>query len=141
MGATRLNSDIGACAGTCLPRPRNQMFFAVLRFGKHGCALPDDSLSPIAAPSWLDEALAVDSPTAEQLLGKYILYKWPPRLRGWAVGKVTAALNDASLQVKGKRCNFAVFYECDQQSADHTLSLCAYARSAKSPSDSWVLLG
>ena len=71
----------------------------------------------------------------------YILYKWPPRLGGWAVGKIMSVQLDPKITVKKVQCNFTVFYECDQQSADHYLSLAMYASSAKAPSDSWVLLG
>ena len=113
----------------------------LLSFGNHGCSLPDDKLSPLLAPAWLAEALKIGSDSAKQLVGMYILYKWPPRLGGWAVGKVTSSINDPSLHVKNCPCNFAVFYDCDQESADHCLSIASYAKSAKSAADSWVLLG
>ena len=113
----------------------------LLSFGKHGCELPDAELSPIAAPPWLEAALASASPTADDLVNKYILYKWPPRLGGWAVGKVTSPMIGDAIMVKQTKCNFSVFYECDDAEADHALSMKMYAKSAKSPSDSWVLLG
>ena len=113
----------------------------LLNFGEHGCELPAGNLSPLVAPPWLEAACATDSPTAGQLVEKYILYKWPPRLGGWAVGKITNVQTDSDITVKSKKCNFTVFYDIDQESADHVLSLSSYARSAKSPSDSWVLLG
>ena len=135
--ATPLNEPAPGEPLLALPAPVSDL----LSFGKHGCQLPNEELSPRAAPPWLEAALEPDSSTAKELLGRYILYKWPPRLGGWAVGKVTSVQKEASVQVKSVKCNFSVFYECDQQSADHVLSLSAYAKTAKSPSDSWVLLG
>ena len=109
-------------------------------FGNHGCQLPEE-LAPLVAPPWLAEACKPESATAEQLVGKYILYRWPPRLGGWAVGKIISLQTDASVMVKNIKCNFTVYYDCDEQSADHILSVSSYAKSAKSPADSWVLLG
>ena len=103
------------------------------------CELPD-GLKPMKAPAWLADACAHGSATADELVDKYIVYKWPARLGGWAVGKVTGTLT-AGAHVKQGQCNFTVFYECDQESAEHALSSSAYAKSAKSPADSWVLLG
>ena len=113
----------------------------MLSFGKHECEMPEERLSPVTAPPWLEAACAPGSASAEELVGMYILYKWPPRLGGWAVGKIMSVQLDPKITVKKVQCNFTVFYECDQQSADHYLSLAMYASSAKAPSDSWVLLG
>ena len=55
-------------------------------FGNHGCSLPDENYAPLAAPPWLEEALIVGNEAAAQLVGQYILYKWPPRL-GRRVGR------------------------------------------------------
>lgn len=111
----------------------------LLKFGDPGCELPE-GLLPVSAPPWLAAACETGSSTAGELVDKLVLYKWPPRLGGWAVGKVTGVMT-SDVMVNKVKCNYSVFYECDQETADHVLAISKYAKSAKSPADSWVLLG
>ena len=94
------------------------------------------------APASLAEALEFGSSAASALVGKYFIYKWPPRLGGWALGKITEVNLDESLTVNGAKdvANFHVFYEVDDSDAHHWFSLENYAASAKSPTSSWALL-
>jgi hypothetical protein len=98
-------------------------------------------LSPMVMPPWLQAALVPGSEEADQLVGKKLLYKWPLRLGSWTIGKIASTNKDPNVKVGEKICNFKVFYESDGATADHCLEARGYARNAKSPNDSWVLLG
>ena len=74
------------------------------------------------------------------MVGKYIIYHWPLRLGGWLLGQVTAINTDSTVKVGESICNFSVYYEADKDTAHHFLSLKSYAKSAKSKTDSWVLV-
>ena len=91
-------------------------------------------------PSWVEACLTDQSATAAQLVGYSIVYKWPARLGGWLVGKVTEINTDRSIIINEHVANFVVFYEDDQASAQHHLSLARYAKSSNSKTDSWALL-
>jgi hypothetical protein len=108
----------------------------------NGCELPD-GLVPVQAPDWLEAACTADSSSASQLVGRFIIYKWPARVGGWQVGEVRSVNTDKSNMVGEMCANFIVHYECDQQDAQHFLRATAYAKSEKSPVlvDAWVLLG
>lgn len=73
--------------------------------------------------------------------GHALLYKWPPRLGGWLLGKVAAVNTDAKIVIAGEMCNFRVYYPGDKQTAEHCLSVQKYAGSKKAGLDSWVVLG
>ena len=104
--------------------------------------LETDGLSPMVMQPCVQAAVAPGAgEEAEQLVGKFILYKWPPRLGSWAVGKVMSVNNDPNVKVGQKVCNFRVYYASDKATADHCLEAGSYARNSKSPADSWVLLG
>ena len=105
-----------------------------------GVALPSGLAATLARPDWLEAALLSNSESAEQLVGRFILYHWPTRVGGWLVGKVSAICDDPAVKVGEDICNFKVFYEADQDSAFHVLSIKKYARSTKSSLDSWLLL-
>ena len=92
------------------------------------------------APDWVEAALAQGSDTASKLVGYSLVYRWPVRLGGWLVGKITGVNTDSSMKASGSVCNFIAFYESDQDSAHHHLSIGAYAKSAKAKVDSWALL-
>ena len=92
-------------------------------------------------PEWLSAALVPQSPTAQTLVGHYIVYRWPVRLGGWLVGKVTEVNKDTGKKVGETVCNFGVYYEADKETAHHHLDLHRYARSAKAAVDFWALLG
>ena len=106
----------------------------------------DDDMVPsgmltVAAPDWLKDALEIGNIAAKQLVGSYILYRWPDRLGGWLDGEITAINTDEKQTVKGGvMCNFVVHYKSDGETAHHTLTLKSYAKSCKSATDSWVLL-
>ena len=93
-------------------------------------------------PAWVEPCLADQSETASQLVGYFICYKWPARLGGWLVGKITEVNKDRKITVTDDKsvANFIVFYEADKASAHHHLSLACYAKSCRSKTDSWVLL-
>ena len=93
-----------------------------------------------APPDWVEAALADRSDSASELVGYYIVYRWPARLGGWLVGKITGVNSDRSIKASDNVCNFVAFYESDQDSAHHHLSLPMYAKNAKAKVDSWALL-
>jgi hypothetical protein len=64
----------------------------------------------VKCPAWVEPALALDSPSAAQLVGEEILYKWPPRLGGWARGTVSAVNKDKTKKVAKEVCKFTVLY-------------------------------
>lgn len=103
-------------------------------------ALIDVQLFPISPPSNLAAMLSLDK-DAESLVGRSILYRWPPRLGGWMVGNITAVNLDEKNNVKGKMCNFEVYYQQDEETAYHLLEVAGYALNSKAKIDSWVLLG
>ena len=97
-------------------------------------------LSILRAPEWL--AGAINSPVGSQLVGKSILYKWPPRLGGWLVGKIEEAnSNKGQDNDETFAYNFKVAYEGEDERASHLLSVESYAKVASDKTDSWVLLG
>ena len=96
---------------------------------------------PLAVPDWLQDALESGNAAAANLVKKHILYRWPERLGGWLHGEITSINVDKKQAVKGVMCNFVVYYNADGETAHHILTLKSYAKSCKSASDSWVLLG
>ena len=103
-------------------------------------ACPPGSQSSVRAPEWL--AGAINSPVGSQLVGKSILYKWPPRLGGWLVGKIEEAnSNKGQDNDETFAYNFKVAYEGEDERASHLLSVESYAKVASDKTDSWVLLG
>ena len=96
---------------------------------------------PVKCPAWVEPALALDSPSAALLVGEEILYKWPPRLGGWARGTVSAVNTDKTKKVAKEVCNFTVLYPVDGDTSMHFLNTREYAKNAKAVSGSWVLLG
>ena len=101
------------------------------------CPFPE-GLVALRQPEWLEEALAA---TSDYLLDMAILYRWPATAvaGGWAVGVITAAL-----PLDPEQFNFEATYACDGPDAPackHRLTTKAYARTEKSPVDSWALLG
>ena len=96
---------------------------------------------PLKCPAWVEPALALDSPSAAQLVGEEILYKWPPRLGGWARGTVLATNHDKTKMVGKEVCNYFVLYPVDGDTSMHFLNMREYAKNAKAVSGSWVLLG
>lgn len=97
-------------------------------------------LFPISSPSDLAAMLRLET-DAEPLVVRSILYRWPPRLGGWMVGNITAVNSDEKNTVKGKMCNFEVYYPQDKETAYHLLEVAGYALNSKAKIDSWVLLG
>ena len=93
-------------------------------------------------PAWLEACLTDQSETASKLVGYFIAYKWPARLGGWLVGKISGVNQDRSITITDEKlvANFTAFYEADGASAHHHLSLARYAKSARAGVDSWVLL-
>lgn len=92
-------------------------------------------------PAWVESALVDKSTTAADMLDNMIVYRWPARLGGWLVGKVTEINNDRTEMVDGAVGNFKVYYEADQETATHHLTLSRYAKSTRAVNDSWALLG
>ena len=96
------------------------------------------ALAP-SPPEWLSLELQHMPTDESQLVGKYILYKWPLSAGSWLLGKV--AVNTSKKQKVGDNvCNFKAFYEADKAWAYHHLTLSAYAKSSASKVDSWVVL-
>ena len=98
-------------------------------------------LKAIEAPPWLEAALVLGSESVSMLVDSYILFKWPAREGGWALGQVSSVATQAE-EVAGDKCNFAIYYAADDATAQHCLSMAAYAyaKNAKSLTQSWVLL-
>jgi len=89
-------------------------------------------LKAIEATPWLKAALVLGSESASQLVDSFILFKWPARQGGWALGQVSAVADQAE-EVAGDRCNFSIYYAADDETAQHRLGMTAYAKNAKSP--------
>ena len=51
------------------------------------------------------------NPAGQQLIGRYIYYKWPEV--GWCLGQIKEWNSDSSLKMWRKIVNFRVYYECD----------------------------
>ena len=110
-------------------------------FGDVGLELPE-GLEIMATPSdFLPACLEPLSETASELVGRFILYRWPTRIGGWLVGEVKAANTDSKEMVGDDVANFNVFYAADGEEAKHCLKLKKYAKNAKASTDAWVLLG
>ena len=97
-------------------------------------------LVPLEKPPWMDECCLPDHETAGDMVGLKIIFKWPPRMGGWAMGEITSVA-DPQDKVEKERCNFKVFYASDGETANHRLMPDKYALSSKSPLQSWALLG
>ena len=65
------------------PMETNQLAFGEVE------GLELGGLVPVKIPAWLGGGLELESQSAEYFVGKKILYRWPSRLGGWAVGTVT----------------------------------------------------
>jgi hypothetical protein len=100
-----------------------------------------DDLMPLKLPPWVEEALVPQSSSAESFVGQEILYKWAPRLGGWARGKVVAVNKDKTKIVDKEMCNFLVHYPVDDDTSEHLFNTSEYAVNAKAVSGSWVILG
>ena len=110
-------------------------------FGDTGAQLPGGLDLMPKPPDFLGACLEPGSETASDLVGSFILYRWPPRMGGWLVGKITKVNTDKRQKAGDTVANFAVFYEADQEEAYHSLALQKYAKDANSHTDAWVLLG
>lgn len=109
-------------------------------FGDPGVEYPQ-GLFPIRQPPWLEAACEPVHESGQKLVGMHILYKWPPRLGGWLLGKVAAVNTDEKIVMEGGMCNFRVYYPGDKQTAEHRLTVQKYAGTKKAGLDSWVVLG
>ena len=74
-------------------------------------------------------------------MGQEILFKWAPRLGGWARGEVVAVNEDKTKLVDKQMCNFLVHYPVDDDTSEHLFNTSEYAVNAKAVSGSWVILG
>ena len=90
-------------------------------------------------PEWLALELQQMPTSDSQLVGKYILYKWPLRVGSWMLGKVDINKNRKQ-RVGDIVCNYKAFYEADKEWAHRCLSLATYAKKSSSKVDSWVVL-
>lgn len=109
-------------------------------FGRLPIELPDSMQVVSPPPDWLGAALEPGSATSSDLVDRLIVYRWPPRLGGWAIGKVVAVNKDKKKKVGSHMANFITYYEVDKDNASHLLHLNGYAVSSKSKVDSWALL-
>ncbi|KAL1515214.1 hypothetical protein AB1Y20_004275 [Prymnesium parvum] len=133
-----LRIDLGTALPALPPPPPDGVAH---NFGTVSCELPDN-VHPLRPPLWLGGVVAHhDSAEASKQIGMHILYKWPARLGGWMVGKVTAVNVEEAESIAGKKCNYEVHYDADGETAYHLLSIEKYAVNAKAAVDSWALLG
>lgn len=108
-----------------------------------GVSLPA-GFEPIQRPENLAAMLTFGSPSAEEMVGKLILFHWQDE--GWAVGKILERNTDASSTLKRGRkklvVNFSkVRYETDGAVEPHALIVEDYASSSRSQVGSWCILG
>jgi len=107
----------------------------------------NDDFSPIILPPGFQPAsmppnstmlLPLD-PTGQQMIGQYILFKWPTY--GWCLGKI-AAWNTNPCKVGKQIVNFTVYYPNDGSSGLPCLSLDNYNTDIdnNSPNHTWLLL-
>ena len=82
-------------------------------------------MQTVEAPPWLEAALILGSETASMLVDSYILFKWPAREGGWALGQVSCVAAQAE-EVDGDKCNFAIYYAADDATAQHRLGMTEY---------------
>jgi hypothetical protein len=70
-----------------------------------------------SAPTAEQLTFSKEASTADTLVGRHILYKWP--VVGWCVGQIVERNKDARSfkMIEGERIkvNFLIFYEIDQQ--------------------------
>jgi hypothetical protein len=102
---------------------------------------------PVAAPPWLEAALAFKATNASRLIDAAVAVKFPEDDGGWCVGQITSLLQDEAvtetvqmgwgLQELPK--NFAITYT-DGETVEHLLKIEEYASSFASLDGSWVLL-
>ena len=71
------------------------------------------------------------NPAGQQLVGRYIYYKWPDV--GWCLGQIKEWNSDPYLKMWRKTVNFRVYYECDQTTATHILNLNNYNTDIVTP--------
>ena len=81
------------------------------------------------------EALEPKNDAQEILVGVSLLYRWPSV--GWCVGVIKEANGDRRFKINGEVVNFHVYYEIDDDTSKHVLTLDTYGGSGVG---SWVLL-
>ena len=83
-----------------------------------------------------------DSPPADELVGRKLLFKWAAV--GWCEGVIIRRNKDARRKLDGQPVNFFVYYEIDAQEAAHVLQLnllvLSAAAVAAAPINAWALL-
>ena len=84
--------------------------------------------------------VAKENAQADAFVGRKIMYKWDGA--GWCVGEIRSRNLDSRRKVNKITVNFRVFYEVDEQEAEHTLSLNNYHQEGNgdAPYHHWVLL-
>jgi len=108
----------------------------------------NDDFSPILLPTGFQPALTPPNdtmlvpldPVGQQMIGQYILLKWPTY--GWCLGKISACNTNPKRKVSKQIVNFTVFYPNDDSSGPHCLSLDNYNVDIDndSPNHTWLLL-
>ena len=137
MSASVIVAELAPASVPLLTGPVDTPYLA---FGE----VPDVDLGgllPLKLPAWVESCLDPESPSAENLVGQWVLYKWPPRLGGWACGKVVAVNTDQTKKVNKEVCNYLVHYPVDDDTSEHYLNARDYAHNAKAVAGSWVCLG
>jgi len=108
----------------------------------------NDDFSPVLLPPGFQPALTPPNatmlvplhPAGQQMLGQYILFKWPTC--GWCLGTISACNTNPKRKVSKQIVNFIVFYPDDGSSEPHCLFLDNYNEDIDndSPNHTWFLL-
>ena len=88
------------------------------------------------APMPTPEQLEFGNAAGDALVGRQVLYNWEGV--GWCTGVIESRNNSAAKRVGGQPVNFIVYYDVDDELAEHNLELAAYSQHG--PHGAWVLL-
>ena len=88
------------------------------------------------APMPTPEQLEFGNAAGDALVGRQVLYNWEGV--GWCTGVIESRNKSAAKRVGGQPVNFLVYYDVDDELAEHNLELAAYSQHG--PHGAWVLL-
>ena len=88
------------------------------------------------APMPTPEQLEFGNAAGDALVGRQVLYNWEGV--GWCTGVVESRNKSAAKRVGGQPVNFLVYYDVDDELAEHNLELAAYSQHGLH--GAWVLL-
>lgn len=91
-------------------------------------SFPSDELVKLPAPS-----LSSLEPGSRDLVGRLVCFNWAESGVGWCVGTVVRENTDRRSKIGGNLVNYVIYYEIDEEEAEHALLLDNYETE-------WVLV-